>query len=571
MKKLLSATLILAMLISITAVFPSVSFAGEAPPLICEENAVIRATKTSSQGVDPVMSISHHSDAGNEGHRKGFLKFNLSEIDLDEIGKIELKFLMYRTNHADAEAKMAVYAIRPKKADWVRTELNSNTKDDVYFGTSSTAFDTGDNNSTALFVEEFETPPNGEIATIDVTYAIKNWNNSDGGERKKITFGLVTTVAGKEIPNVLSKEGAANYAGKDPFDAEFFRDKAPQLVFTSIDDIEGSTEVFLNGDDFMKIEKGSAFTDPGAYAINALGQDISSEITVDGMVNTEVSGTYIITYSVIDEDDNTISVTRKVKVGYNTLPVPKNIITPTASSNSDSNPAPHLVDGTDGAYWQPRNGSGYCWVKLELGKTFDIDTVDIKFLGYNTRVSGYQFFLSQTGEGEEPSWDDYIEVEDGVNAKIIEEYDGTANLVTIDMYEPVAARYLVFYILRGGASNSGNPQISEITPHYVKFAESELAHSIATKSSYADNAFNVELANLSGSKDIEDATLIVAVYNDQNILKRPYFKTISIQAQGQESESFTDIELSSGDKVKTMVWSSLSAAKPLSVFDTYTH
>ena len=52
----------------------------------------------------------------------------------------------------------------------------------------------------------------------------------------------------------------------------------------------------LNGEENMIVKYGYSYDEPGFTAIDGFGNDISSNVTVDGSVNTLVSGIYQIFY-----------------------------------------------------------------------------------------------------------------------------------------------------------------------------------------------------------------------------------------------------------------------------------
>lgn len=71
---------------------------------------------------------------------------------------------------------------------------------------------------------------------------------------------------------------------------------------------KASSELTLNGEEKVKIFKGSNYQDAGATLIQS-GKDISNQIQVTGSVNTSIAGEYTITYSY-----ETHTVSRKVTV-----------------------------------------------------------------------------------------------------------------------------------------------------------------------------------------------------------------------------------------------------------------
>ncbi len=73
--------------------------------------------------------------------------------------------------------------------------------------------------------------------------------------------------------------------------------------------------ITLQGANPMRLERGTAFIDPGALAYDFTDGDISGKITVSGRANTNANGTYNITYSVRNSKGKTASVVRQVIVG----------------------------------------------------------------------------------------------------------------------------------------------------------------------------------------------------------------------------------------------------------------
>lgn len=73
--------------------------------------------------------------------------------------------------------------------------------------------------------------------------------------------------------------------------------------------------ITLIGSDAMTVPLGSDFTDPGASAVDTVDGDLTSSMVVTGLVDTSITGTYTIIYSVTDSSGNeSIPVTRSVTV-----------------------------------------------------------------------------------------------------------------------------------------------------------------------------------------------------------------------------------------------------------------
>lgn len=83
--------------------------------------------------------------------------------------------------------------------------------------------------------------------------------------------------------------------------------------------------ITLNGANPMSVNQGSAFTDPGATAVDNV--DGSVPVSVSGSVNTAVPGSYTLTYAATDAAGNPATRTRTVNV---VATAPKIVVTPRA-------------------------------------------------------------------------------------------------------------------------------------------------------------------------------------------------------------------------------------------------
>lgn len=90
-------------------------------------------------------------------------------------------------------------------------------------------------------------------------------------------------------------------------------------VIINIVDTQAPT-ITLNGSNPMTVECHTAFVDPGATASDACAGDLSSSISVSGTVNSNVVGSYGLTYMVSD-GSHSASATRTVNVVDTTAPV----------------------------------------------------------------------------------------------------------------------------------------------------------------------------------------------------------------------------------------------------------
>ena len=70
----------------------------------------------------------------------------------------------------------------------------------------------------------------------------------------------------------------------------------------------------LIGQDTVYLITGSSYSDAGASAVDNLGNNVSNQITKSGSVNTNVAGTYKITYSINNYNGQVLTVVRNVVV-----------------------------------------------------------------------------------------------------------------------------------------------------------------------------------------------------------------------------------------------------------------
>ena len=69
----------------------------------------------------------------------------------------------------------------------------------------------------------------------------------------------------------------------------------------------------LEGESTMVVDKGSVFVDPG-FTATMNGEDVTDDVVVSGDVDTSTSGVYTITYSAVNADGFSSSVSRTVVV-----------------------------------------------------------------------------------------------------------------------------------------------------------------------------------------------------------------------------------------------------------------
>ena len=88
----------------------------------------------------------------------------------------------------------------------------------------------------------------------------------------------------------------------------------------------------LNGSQNISILKGSEYKEKGAKAVDNKGKDISKKIKITGNVNTNIAGTYKVTYSIINSKNSSLELTRLVTVSDMSATITPNIQTATNST-----------------------------------------------------------------------------------------------------------------------------------------------------------------------------------------------------------------------------------------------
>jgi hypothetical protein len=104
----------------------------------------------------------------------------------------------------------------------------------------------------------------------------------------------------------------------------------------------GAPTITLNGDAAVDVAQGGFWSDPGASAHDAAGNDLTAQIAVTGSVDTDTAGLYTLNYSVVDASGISAGVSRIVHVSAPTVSAPSD---PGTSAPADpSTPAPVISD-----------------------------------------------------------------------------------------------------------------------------------------------------------------------------------------------------------------------------------
>jgi len=158
--------------------------------------------------------------------------------------------------------------------------------------------------------------------------------------------------------------------------------------------------ITLNGLATQSVPQNSAWTDPGATAVDNNGDILTDQIVVTGTVNTATLGQQTLTYTVSDEAGNTASVQRRVYVyavseSYTDARDQVRVLKP--------NNVVYLHDGVTVPTTQPKDPNSRIFKGFELlGFAADEAVLSHTFLingtvvGEDDEVDGLTFRSSQT-------------------------------------------------------------------------------------------------------------------------------------------------------------------------------
>lgn len=130
--------------------------------------------------------------------------------------------------------------------------------------------------------------------------------------------------------------------------------------------------ISLNGGSEIKLNTGTAFSDPGFTAVDDVDGDITNLVAVQGMVDSNVNGTYTLTYKVEDSSQNKAQIKRTVIIG--------DFISPTITLNGKTTIAIKLGESfQEPGFLANDNVDGDITSKVQVN-----GTVDTSKMGRNT-------------------------------------------------------------------------------------------------------------------------------------------------------------------------------------------
>ena len=184
------------------------------------------------------------------------------------------------------------------------------------------------------------------VGTYRITYTARHIVNSVFGDAELVdavqrTVRVVDTVAPTIVltadPEVFTIPGEIyqeeGYTATDNYDGDItdqvVRTETEEVITYQVTDSSGNSfqierpivyfdpiapELVLKGKESMSIKLGSTFEEPGYTATDNCDGDITDRVVITGTVDTKKVGTYTLEYTVADSYENTVTVTRKVKV-----------------------------------------------------------------------------------------------------------------------------------------------------------------------------------------------------------------------------------------------------------------
>ena len=128
----------------------------------------------------------------------------------------------------------------------------------------------------------------------------------------------------EDITEKVSIEGSIDTSKVGKYSLVYkveYKNKKSKLKrnITIIDNV--SPEIKLLGENKYSIYVGDTFSDPGIIATDNYDGDISSNVKVDSNLNTNVEGTYIVTYNISDSSGNNASINREIEVKKKIIPM----------------------------------------------------------------------------------------------------------------------------------------------------------------------------------------------------------------------------------------------------------
>lgn len=278
---------------------------------------------------------------GNIFKRKG-IKVEVKKegvIDMGEIGTYDVTYMAsYKDKKVEASVKIIVQDKTPPVIELVSDENYYTSPVAQYKEEGFTAKDNYDGDITNNVVREEKdgiviytvTDSNGNVGKTerkivykDVVAPVITLNgNTDivsdiGKEYLDAGFTAIDDCDG-DITDKVKVEGSVNgfEFGEYSLNYKVMDSSGNECVITrnvKVEDISAPL-INLNGDENVYIKKGEEYVDAGITAIDNVDGDVSLNVKLTGGVNTDVIGSYSITYEVGDKAGNIANISRHIYV-----------------------------------------------------------------------------------------------------------------------------------------------------------------------------------------------------------------------------------------------------------------
>ncbi len=153
--------------------------------------------------------------------------------------------------------------------------------------------------------------------------------------------------------------------------------------------------ISLNGDTVIRLFSGNSYTEPGATALDNQGEVV--DVTINGTVDNDTTGKYIITYIAIDTSGNTTTITRTVIVDLTSPVIVLNGNTTIRLTIGDSytEQGATALDNIDGDVEVSMSGT----VDISVAGEYSISYVATDTVGNSSTVTRSIIVVEQQSQG----------------------------------------------------------------------------------------------------------------------------------------------------------------------------
>ena len=176
-------------------------------------------------------------------------------------------------------------------------------QNETYTDAGAKATDNVDGDITSS-IKTTSTVNTSKLGTYVVTYTVSDKAGNKSTKTRTVTVIANTTTKATTIVASKTTTTKASNSVKT----------TTKVVITTTAGTTVPPTLTLKGSTTVSINQGSSYSDAGYSATDAFGVDITSRVNVNGTVNTNVAGTYTLTFSVTDSYGNSAYASRIVKV-----------------------------------------------------------------------------------------------------------------------------------------------------------------------------------------------------------------------------------------------------------------